>query len=108
MLQYSMRIKCVSFKEKDMPNIKSAKKRVLVSIKKKEQNKMIKSEIKTAIKKYRAAISEKNISLAEQLLPQTVSLIDSAASKGIYHKKNASNKQANLSRALYQLKTAQQ
>lgn len=91
-----------------MPNIKSAKKRVLVSTKKKEQNKMIKSEVKTAIKKYRAAITEGNISLAEQLLPQTVSLIDSAASKGVYHKKNASNKQANLSRALHQLKTAQQ
>ena len=33
-----------------MPNIKSAKKRVLVNQKKNEENKMIKTQVKTAIK----------------------------------------------------------
>ena len=38
-----------------MPNIKSAKKRVLVAEKKNMQNKMIKSQLKTDIKKFNAA-----------------------------------------------------
>lgn len=75
-----------------MPNIKSAKKRVLVTEKKNTQNKMIKSSIKTAIKKYNAAIAAGDVETAEKLLPETVSVIDSAASKGILHKNNAANK----------------
>ena len=39
-----------------MPNIKSAKKRVLVTEKKAAQNKMIKSALKTQIKKFMAAV----------------------------------------------------
>ena len=40
-----------------MPNIKSAKKRVLVIEKKTMENRMIMSSVKTAIKKYNAAIA---------------------------------------------------
>ena len=48
-----------------MPNIKSAKKRVLVTDKKRTQNRMILSEMKTAIKKFNLAISENNVEEAE-------------------------------------------
>lgn len=89
-----------------MPNIKSAKKRVAVIEKKTSQNKMIRSSVKTAIKKYNAAIAAGDVAEAEKLLPVTVSVIDSAASKGIIHKNNASNKKSALAKNLNALKAA--
>ena len=89
-----------------MPNIKSAKKRVLVLEKKNTQNKMIRSEMKTAIKKFNAAIEAGDAAAAEKLLPATVSVIDSAASKGVIHKNNAANKKSSLAKSLNALKAA--
>ncbi len=89
-----------------MPNIKSAKKRVAVIEKKTSQNKMIKSAVKTAIKKYNAAIAAGDIAEAEKLLPVTVSAIDSAASKGILHKNNAANKKSALAKKLNEIRTS--
>ena len=87
-----------------MPNIKSAKKRVLVAEKKTELNKNIRSEVKTAIKKYNAALEAGDLALAEQLLPETVSIIDRATSDGIYKKNTAARKKATICRALDQAK----
>ena len=89
-----------------MPNIKSANKRVAVIEKKTSQNKMIKSAVKTAIKKYNAAIAAGDIAEAEKLLPVTVSAIDSAASKGILHKNNAANKKSALAKKLNEIRTS--
>ncbi|MCI9009596.1 MAG: 30S ribosomal protein S20 [Clostridia bacterium] len=83
-----------------MPNIKSAKKRVLVTEKKAQQNKAIKSALKTQIKKFLAAINANDKELANSLYPETVSAIDSAVSKGILHKNNAANKKAKLAKKL--------
>ena len=83
-----------------MPNIKSAKKRVLVTEKKSQQNKAIKSALKTQIKKFLAAINANDKELANSLYPETVSAIDSAVSKGILHKNNAANKKAKLAKKL--------
>ena len=83
-----------------MPNIKSAKKRVLVIEKKTMQNKAIKSALKTQIKKFLAAVNAGDKEAANQLYPETVSAIDSAASKGILHKNNAANKKAKLAKKL--------
>ena len=89
-----------------MPNIKSAKKRVSVTEKKNTENKMIKSAVKTAIRKYMAAIAAGDADAAEKLLPETVSVIDSAASKGIIHKNNAANKKSALAKYLNAAKAA--
>ena len=89
-----------------MPNIKSAKKRVAVIEKKTSQNKMIKSSVKTAIKKFNAALAAGDVAAAEKLLPETVSVIDSAASKGILHKNNAANKKSALAKNLNAAKAA--
>ena len=72
-----------------VPNIKSAKKRVLVTEKKTKENKMIKSALKTSIKKFLAAVNAGDKETATALYPETVSAIDSAASKGTLHKNNA-------------------
>ena len=89
-----------------MPNIKSAKKRVLVNGKKNEQNKDNKSEVKTAIKKLNAVIEEGNYEEAVKLYPATASIIDSAVSKGIYHKNTAGNKKSGLQKRINALKKA--
>ncbi len=83
-----------------MPNIKSAKKRVLVTEKKTAENKAVKSALKTQIKKFLAAVNAGDKELATKLYPETVSAIDSAVTKGIIHKNNASNKKAKLAKKL--------
>lgn len=79
-----------------MANIKSAKKRIKVIDTKTLRNKIIKSEVKTAIKKVISAIEAQDKALAEGQLLQAVSAIDKAAAKGIYHKKTASRKISRL------------
>ena len=79
-----------------MPNIKSAKKRVLVTKSKSLVNKNNKTEVKTAIKKMIAAIDSNNVELANQLMPETFAIIDSAVTKGIMHKNTAANKKSGL------------
>ena len=86
-----------------MPNIKSAKKKVLVIEKKTMQNKAIKSALKTQVKKFLAAVSEGNKEEATKLYPETVSAIDGAATKGVIHKNNANNKKAKLAKKLASL-----
>ena len=77
-----------------MPNIKSAKKRVKVTETKTLQNKMFKSAMKTAVKKYKAALAEGNKELASKTYLDAVGMIDRAVSKGILHKNNAARKKS--------------
>lgn len=87
-----------------MPIIKSAKKRQEVAIRNNERNKAERSELATYIKKFKAAIANKDIALAEKLLPETFSKIDEEVTKGIIHKNKANNKKASLSVELTKLK----
>ena len=81
-----------------MPNIKSAKKRVLVNAKKAEQNKAIRSAVKTEMKKVDLLIKENKLEEAKAALSVAFSVIDSACSKNIYHANNAANKKAKLAK----------
>lgn len=83
-----------------MANIKSAKKRILVAQTKADRNKAIKSGVKTAIKKVRAAIESGDKAAASAALLAATSEIDTAASKGVYHKNNASRKVSRLAAAV--------
>ena len=83
-----------------MANIKSAKKRILVIETKTLRNKVIKTKIKTLIKKLEAAIAAGDKAQAQERLKLTVSEINKAASKGVFHKNNAARKVARLSKAV--------
>ena len=85
-----------------MANIKSAKKRIEVIDKKTLRNKMIKSKVKTVIKKVEAAIAAGDKEAAQANLLVAISEIDKAASKGVYHKNNASRKVSRLTAAVNQ------
>ena len=86
-----------------LANIKSAKKRILVIETKTLRNKAIKSKIKTLIKKVELAVAENDKAAAEAALKVATSEISKAASKGIYHKNNASRKISRLTLAVNKL-----
>ena len=79
-----------------LPNIKSAKKRVLVNATKAEQNKAAKSALKTTLKKFDAAVAEGNRSEADSAYKLAVKTVDKAAAKGLIHKNKAANKKSQL------------
>ncbi len=79
-----------------MPNIKSAKKRVLVASKKTLRNQMIKTALKTAIKKFEKLAFEKNKEEAKAAYTEAVKKIDMAVTKGILHKNTAARKKSAL------------
>ena len=83
-----------------MANIKSAKKRILVSQKRADKNKSIRSKVKTAIKNVEVAIESNDKASATAALKVAVSEIDKATKKGIYHKNNAARKVSRLTIAV--------
>ena len=78
-----------------MPNIKSAKKRVLISEANYQRNKAYRSALRTAIKKANAAIDTNAADMGETV-KVAVKKIDQAAVKGILHKNNAARKKSGL------------
>ena len=72
-----------------MPNIKSAKKRVLVSKLQNEKNRAAKSALKTQLKKFDAAL-EVGGDAAKEAFNATNKAIDKAVAQGILHKNTAS------------------
>ena len=82
-----------------MPNIKSALKRVKVSEKKNLRNRIVKSKVKTAIKKFETEVAV-NAANAGAQYSVTTSAIDKAAAKGILHRNTANRKKARLAKQL--------
>ena len=86
-----------------MPNIKSAEKRLRGDSKKTLQNQKIKSEIKTAIKKFYSFIENSDKAGALGYHAEIVKILDQAASKGVYHKNTIARKKSALAKALNKL-----
>ena len=82
-----------------MPNIKSAKKRVKVAAAKTEANKIVKSNLKTSIKKANAAV-ESGASDKDMAVRVAIKKIDQAAAKGILKKNTAARRKSSLARKL--------
>ncbi len=83
-----------------MANIKSAKKRILVNRTHAERNKSIRSGVKTAMKKVFAAVESGDKSAAATELAAATKVIEMAATKGVYHKNNASRKVSRIATAV--------
>jgi small subunit ribosomal protein S20 len=81
-----------------LANIKSAKKRILVTEAKTLRNKMIKSKVKTETKKVINAVNASDKVAAAAQLIVAISEIDKAKSKGIFHKNTAARKVARLTK----------
>ncbi|MBQ4052548.1 MAG: 30S ribosomal protein S20 [Clostridia bacterium] len=83
-----------------MPNIKSAKKRVLVTETKSLQNKMLKSELKTLVKKFDAAVASGDKAVATEAYKLAVKKIDKAVGKSIIHKNTSNRKKSKMTAKL--------
>ncbi|HIR83731.1 MAG TPA: 30S ribosomal protein S20 [Candidatus Galloscillospira excrementavium] len=86
-----------------MPNIKSAKKRVLVNETKAARNKAARSALKTDLKKFEAAVAEGNRSEAEGAYKVAVKAVDQAVGHGLLHRNNAANKKSKMTLKLNKL-----
>jgi small subunit ribosomal protein S20 len=71
-------------------NHASAKKRVRQTIKRTAHNRHIRTNVRTSVKRVRAAIETGDAAAAKKALIDAVSRIDGAVSKGIYHRKTGS------------------
>lgn len=80
-----------------MPNIKSAKKRVKVTSVKTLQNQIVKSNLKTTLKKFDSALEEGKKESIDAAYRTAVKKIDQAVAKGILHKNTAARKKSQLS-----------
>jgi len=81
-----------------LPNIKSAKKRVKVIATKTLQNKMFKSQLRTAIKKFLAAVQAGEKAEAQLAYKAAVKKVDQAAARGIIHKNAAARKKSQFTK----------
>ena len=81
-----------------MPNIKSAKKRVLQTEKRQLRNQARKTAIKTAIKKVITAIENNDLETAKKLFVEAESKLARAKNKGVLHAKTTARKISRLSK----------
>ncbi len=86
-----------------LPNIKSAKKRVLVNKSKAERNKSAKSTLRTDIKKFEAAAVAGDKPQAQAAYAVAVKAVDQAAAHGLIHRNNAARKKSSLTLRLNKL-----
>ena len=86
-----------------MPNIKSSKKDVIRSKIAYEKNKADKSELKTNLKKFDAAVTAGDKAAAEAAYKTAVKSVDQAANSGLLHKNNAARKKSSMTLKLNKL-----
>ncbi len=86
-----------------MPNIKSSKKDVIRSHIAYEKNKADKSELKTNLKKFDAALVAGDKAVAEEAYKVAVKSVDQAVQKGLLHKNNAARKKSSMTLKLNKL-----
>jgi len=83
-----------------MPNIKSAKKRVKVISAKTLQNQIFKSQLKTSMKKFTAAVDAGDKAAAEGAYVSAIKMLDKAVVRGIIHKNCAAHKKSQFTKKL--------
>ena len=86
-----------------MPNIKYSKKDVISTKIANEKNKANKSELKTNLKKFDAAVVSGDKAAAEAAYKVAVKAVDQAAQKGLLHKNNAARKKSSMTLQLNKL-----
>lgn len=83
-----------------MANIKSAEKRILQNERRRERNRNFRSRMRTAVKRLRTAVESGDSAQAQELLPQTLRVIDETAQKGVIHRNTAARHKSRLTRAV--------
>ncbi|MEO7129862.1 MAG: 30S ribosomal protein S20 [Dermatophilaceae bacterium] len=81
-----------------MANIKSQIKRIQTNAKRTERNRAVKSELRTWVRKFRAAAESGDKDAASEALSTASRKLDKAVSKGVIHKNQAANKKSAMAK----------
>lgn len=81
-----------------MANLKNAKKKIKQIAKKTEENVMLKSTVKNAIKNTDKAVLAGNKEAAEKYLKAAIKNLDNAKSKGLVHKNKCDREKSRLAK----------
>ena len=81
-----------------MANIKSQIKRIGQNERRRLRNKAVKSELKTAVRRFREAADSGNAEATTSALRSASRLLDKAASKGVIHANQAANRKSAMAR----------
>jgi small subunit ribosomal protein S20 len=79
-----------------MPNHKSAEKRVRQSEKRRDINRGHRTKVRTYIKRLRSALDAGDKQQVDQILPETISVIDKSIQKGVLHANAAARYKSRL------------
>jgi small subunit ribosomal protein S20 len=79
-------------------NIKSQIKRNRTNEKARQRNKAVKSSLKTAVRKFNAAVDAGDTEQATALAREANQALDKAASKGVIHANQAANRKSSISK----------
>jgi len=79
-------------------NIKSQIKRNRTNEKARQRNKAVKSSLKTAVRKFNAAVDAGDAAQATALAREATRALDKAASKGVIHANQAANRKSSISK----------
>ena len=90
-----------------MANTKSAEKRIRQTEVRRNRNRAYRSRLRGAIKELRQAVSAGDQKRAQELLPQTLVLIDTTAQKQVIHRNTAARTKSRLAKAVGSLSAAQ-
>jgi len=86
-----------------MPNIKSAKKRLLTSEKARQANAAVRTQVKNTRRKFQEVVAEKNKEGTEKTFKEYCSILDNAAKKGVIKKNTAIRRKRRASASLRSL-----
>ena len=89
-----------------MANTKSAEKRIRQTEVRRNRNRAYRSRLRGAIKELRQAVSAGDQKRAQELLPQTLVLIDTTAQKQVIHRNTAARTKSRLAEAVGSLSAA--
>ncbi|SDH47069.1 SSU ribosomal protein S20P [Alteribacillus persepolensis] len=83
-----------------MPNIKSAKKRVLINETQREKQQAFKTAMRSAIKEFNKKADNKDVEGAKELFQLAVKKVDKAAGKNMIHKNTAARVKSDMQQRL--------
>jgi small subunit ribosomal protein S20 len=79
-----------------LANSKSSKKRIRVAERRRDENKPLRTEARTFVKKAEVAIASGDVAAADAATREAVSVLDRVADKDVIHKNNAARRKSRL------------
>ena len=86
-----------------MAHHKSAKKRIRQNDKKRIRNRHIRTTLRSALKRFEQTLEKQNAEELKPLVDKTISIVDTAASKGVIHKNKAARHVSQIRRKVNSL-----